>query len=70
MIYYIIRGKTVKTGLFGTFRVLIFNILNFSVWKFHVGTVVTGKLTEKIYIYVTETLKTLNIVSVVFYFEG
>ena len=50
-----------KTGLFGIFRVLIFNILNFNVWKFHVGTVVRGKLAEKIYIYVTETLKTLNI---------
>ena len=50
-----------KTGLFGIFRVLIFKILNFNVSKIHVGTVVTGKLAEKIYIYITETLKTLNI---------
>ena len=50
-----------KTGLFGIFKVFIFNILNFNVWKFHVGTVSTIKPTEKIYIYVTETLKTVNI---------
>ena len=49
-----------KIGSFGIFRVLIFDIMNFNVWKFHVGTVVTGKLEKEICIYVTETSKTLN----------